>query len=232
MNASLHAKGLLATLRHVLGRVRRENEGASLVQFIVVLPVFVLVVMGLWAMFQTFSAHQTLCEAVQEASRYLQVEGPLLDENLYPYPAGWETLAIGIVNQELKSNAAIQVGPIAAGDLDISPDDPRTSPQDSQDVSAENVPNNWFFIRASTVITNPLAIFVPGTGPGGGLKLTCKGTGFFEGPPIAPTKQVEGQKCDPPQGFCTRIPPGPTWTPTACPDDDRQCGCAVCNPRG
>lgn len=234
--------GMIETLRAalhrprlVVRRARRDESGAALVQFIVVLPVFVLIVIGLWAMFQVFSAQQTLCEAVWESSRYLQVEGPRLPDDKYPYPDGWEALALGIINTELKSNANIPVGPLLPDDIVISPDQKPTSPQDSQAVVADNVPNNWFFVKASTVISNPLAILVPGTAPGGGLKLTCKGTAFYEGPPVGPTNQNDnpgGEDCKEPARFCTQVsPPGsPTLTPTTCPPGEQNC-CPVCRPR-
>ncbi len=218
----------LKGLSRAATRWRADVAGASLVQFIVVLPVFVLVVVGLWSMFQVYSAQQTLCEAVWESSRYLQVEGPLLDPDIYPYPHGWERMAVGIINTELRSNAAIEIGPLTEGDVSITPPDARQAPQNTIDVTAENVNNSWFFVQAKTVITNPLAIFVPGTAPGGGLNLTCKGTGFYEGPPLAPTKEQGGiRPCPPPNERCTRPPPGPTVTPTECADPP--C-CPVCRP--
>jgi hypothetical protein len=213
------------------GRWRRDESGASLVQFIVVLPVLALVVVGLWSLFQVYGAQQTLCEAVWESSRYLQVEGPVLDPVVYPYPTGWEQLALGIINTELKSNAVMKVGPLTQDQVVISPNTARMSPQEMSEVRPENVSNNWFFVRASTTISNPLAIFVPGAGPGGALKLTCKGTGFFEGPPIGPTSGPgrPDRKCPLPAKICTPIKPGPPPpTPTACPPGD-PC-CPVCRP--
>jgi hypothetical protein len=182
----------------------------------------VLVVVGLWAMFQVYSAQQTLCEAVWQSTRYLQVEGPWLDPDIYPYPDGWKPLAVNIINTELKSNAAIEIDPVDVGDVTITPPDARQAPQDTVDVSADNVANSWFFVQARTVITNPLAIFVPGTAPGGGLNLACKGTAFYEEPPLGPTNEVGGN-CPPPDVECTVAPPGPTWTPTPCPKGDPCC---------
>jgi hypothetical protein len=220
-----------ARLGALAGRARRDEGGAALVQFIAVLPVFVLIVVGLWSMYQVFSAQQTLCDAVWESSRYLQVEGPRLDENIYPYPAGWEQLAIGIINTELKSNAAIEIAPMLPGDVHISPDQKPVSPQESLEVTADNVLNNWFFVQARTHITNPLAIFVPGTGPGGTLNLTCKTTAFYEGPPVGPTDEKPGQDCRQPNEECTPFadpPGGPTFTATDCPRGERCC--PVCRP--
>jgi hypothetical protein len=221
-----------ARLRQLLWRARHDTTGAALVQFVVVLPVFVLIVVGLWSMYQVFSAQQTLCDAVWESSRYLQVEGPLLDDNIYAYPDGWQKLALGIINTELKSNASINLGPLIDGDVLISPPQKPHSPQDSEDVLPENVQNNWFFVKATTVITNPLAVFVPGTAPGGGLRLTCKGTAFFEGPPTSPTVQGGGGKppdCRPPNQQCTAVsPPGGPTSTQDCPPGERCC--AVCRP--
>jgi len=212
-------------LRCLAGRWRRDEAGASLVQFIVVLPVLALVVIGLWSLYQVYSAQQILCESVWESSRYLQVEGPILDPVLYPYPGGWEQLALGIINTELKSSAAIKVPPVTIDQVEITPNTARMSPQEMSEVRWENVPNNWFFVRASTTISNPLAVFVEGAGPGGAVKLTCRGTGFFEGPPIGPTGGPgrPDRKCPLPAMICTQAPPGEPPTPTPCPPGELCC---------
>lgn len=234
MNTRMDRLGRAGGPRLAWRRWRRDESGAALVQFVVVLPVFVLVVVGLWAIFQVYSAHQTLCEAVWEASRYLQVEGPYFGEAIL-YPNGWEQEALEIINTELKSNAAINIAPVVIDNVDIKPDAQPKAPEDTTEVSADTVPNSWFFVKASTTITNPLALFVPGTGPGGALNLTCKGTAFWEGAPLGPTNPQEGGGgCpDVPRGqWCTRVPPGqPTPEPTECPPGYPYCGCPVCRPR-
>ena len=53
-----------------------------MVQFIAILPVLILVTIGMWSLFQVYSAQQTLCEGTWQAARYLQVEGPYFDEDV------------------------------------------------------------------------------------------------------------------------------------------------------
>jgi hypothetical protein len=208
----------------------RDVQGAALVQFLTVLPVLVLVIIGIWALYGAYSAQQTLCEATWQATRYLTVEGPQLKDQDYPYPAAWAQIATDIINTELKSSMTIPIKPIDVSQVEISPNTKPNSPQDMPEVRADNVPNNWFFVKASTTITNPLAVFVPGQGPDGTLALSCKRTGYFEGQPLSPTQgPAKGRK--PPCKKCP-IPkkctpgPQPTVDPNSTPED---CPCP-CRP--
>jgi len=219
-------------LRLLFARWRDDRRGATLVQFIAVLPVFALIIIGMWSLFIAYSAQQTLCEAVWAASRYLQVEGPRMPEDQYPYPTGWEDVATTIINSELKSNVVSSMYPIDRADVKVFPPNARMSPQDMSEVSPENVPNNWFFVRATRPITNPLGMFFPGKGEDGSLKIACQGGGFFEGPPIGPSpgppKAPRGPCPQPRQ--CTVGPPGPTPTDCIGPNCPTPDPCPVCVP--
>lgn len=202
-------------------RWRADLRGATLVQFAAVLPVFVLVVIGLWSLFIVYSAQQSLCEAVWEASRYLQVEGPVFEDSVL-YPQDWQDIALHIVNEELASNRVTKLGPLLPDDLEISPQSQRRSPQDMSEVTWDEVTNNWFFISAQAAITNPLGALVSGAGENNQLVIRCKGLGFFEGPPIGPTPGPQSAnrpvKCPPVPPICTVGPPPLTPEPTLeCP---------------
>jgi hypothetical protein len=207
-----------------------DLRGATLVQFTVVLPVFVLVSIGLWALFTVYSAQQTLCEAVWQASRYLQVEGPEFEPEVYPYPDAWETIAAEIIQTELYSNAMTK---IELDGVEITPPQQRRQEKEMDEVTWENVTQDWFFVHATATISNPLAVFVEGAADGNRLLLQCKGTGFFESPPIGPTPGggsggSRPPNCPPKPPICTPGPE-PTFcagcTPTPVPT------CPPCRPR-
>jgi hypothetical protein len=201
-----------------------DRRGAALVQFVVVLPILILVVMGLFSVFTAYSARYTLCESVWEATRYLQVEGPQFDPTVITYPAGWEDIATTIINNELASNRMSDLR-VERSAVVVTPPQQRLSPKEMSEVRAENVDNNWFFIKATAYITNPLGVLIEGVGEGGKLAVTCKGTGFFEGPPIGPTPGPgsEGQRHDcPPQRMCTAGPP-PTECAACTPTPEPTC---------
>ncbi len=223
---------LLATLR----RLRQDRAGASLVQFVVILPVFVFIVYSAWAVFSVMIAHQTLCDAAYEAARYLQVEGPLLPEESI-YPDDWVVIADKIAYDEVASNKSLARAWRDGGrEVVIWPPEIRDSPEEPGVVDADYVRNNSLFqVRVTGTISNPLWVFFPGDEvPEGededtvpGLKLTCQSTGFFEGPPFKATDDhsAAGTVCPPGLPRCTGgpratdcIPPGscPTETP-GCP---------------
>ena len=213
-----------------LRRWREDRSGATLVQFIVVLPVFVVVVIGSYAMFRVMAARDTLCEATWEAARYLQIEGPHFpkDDPAFDYPTGWEQIATQIMNQELASRTLIGLYPIDTNNVDLWPDLPRSSPEDTLSVSREELDNNLFELQVTKSITNPLGMFfdMPNDEPGM-IKLTCRTGGFYEGPPIEPTLIQRGPQnpvgCgQPPPNRCPSCPGcTPTTvgrnTPTVCP---------------
>lgn len=218
--AALRRRAVAMTLFH---RWRADRSGATLVQFIVVLPVFVVVIMGLYAVFTVMSSRDMLCQAAWEASRYLQVEGPHFPdgEPAYAYPDGWEAIAREIVNQELTSRTYASLYPVDK--VDISPDIHRSSPKDSLSVTAAEVDNGRFEVQVSKAITNPMGIML-GIDPGlEKINLTCRVGGFYEGPPVGPTDTGRGPTgCDPPRLVCEPNR-GETSTPTPRRDETRVC---------
>jgi len=231
-------RGRAAALVGLARRWQADLRGGSLVQFVAILPVLVLVVIGMWALFTVYSAQQTLCEAVYEASRYLQVEGPQFNQQggdpagYSSYPDEWELLATEIINEELRSNTMTRLGPITPDDVEITPPQMRRDAKEMDEITWENVEMDWFFIHAQATITNPLALWVDGRGEGNSLLIQCKGTGFFESPPIGPSPGPgQGGKpinCPPRPPICTPGPKPtdcPVCTPTPVPT------CLPCRPR-
>ena len=102
-------------VRATLAAWARDLRGATVVQFAVVLPVLVLLFFGTWSLYTVYSAHQTLCEATWEASRYLQVESPMFpspDDDTtgeFCYTSGWENIAAQIINTSLVNNRLVSM---------------------------------------------------------------------------------------------------------------------------
>lgn len=222
-----------------LRRLRQDRAGASLVQFVAILPLFVFVVYSAWAVFSVVIAHQTLCDAAYESARYLQVEGPLLPEESI-YPDDWVAIADKIAYDEVASNASLARAWREGGrEIVIWPNELRDSPEEPGMVDADYVRDQSLFqVRVSGTISNPLWIFFPGDeAPDDdeaavpGLKLTCQSTGFFEGPPFKATEDPSGAStiC-PPVGRCTSGPPATECIPPgSCPT--RTPGCPPCEER-
>jgi hypothetical protein len=200
------------------------------VQFIAVLPVFVLVVIGLWAVFSVYSARDAICDATREAARYLQVEGPLFEEDVFVYPDDWEAEAVKIVDSELRKERLRSLVPVLRDEVMIFPEAKPMAPKDMKEVLVENVPQHWFFVRVTKQITNPLAVFLPEGDPDGPrMTLSCQAAAYFEGPPIGPTGISPPQPpnqcndilppCDPggPPPTSTPCPTGQSCPPTPCP---------------
>jgi hypothetical protein len=93
------------------------------------------------------------------------------------------------------------------------------------EVSVDEVRNNWFFVRVTKAVTNPIAIFMPVDESEGGepgalrqtLTLSCQSAGFYEGNPIGPSPGApSGPRVPcPPAEPCPPGPPPPTSTPCA-----------------
>lgn len=208
-------------------RWQDDRRGAALVQFVVVLPVFVLVAWGMYGLFTVMASRDTLCESAWEAARYLQVEAPHFptDDLSYDYPEGWKRVAVEIMNEELLSRTHTNLYPIDPVDVDIQPPWKPRSPEDTMQVSRDEVINNRFEIKVSKTITNPLGTML-GVDPGlSKINLTCRSSGFFEGPPLEPTNSQRNQgknRCEEPRDRCGPCPGcTPTVvgenTPTVCP---------------
>lgn len=211
-------------------RWRADVAGAAAVQFIVVLPIFIVVVFGLYGLFSVMSSRDILCESTYEAARYLQVEGPQFpDDPYYAFPDGWQREATDIINQELASRTLTDLYPVQLADVVIGSDAGKPdSPEDPVELASDwqnLVPRSMFWIKVTKSIANPLGMML-GTDPGlGQIKLTCTSTGFWEGPPIGPTNPADAgpgrcpepvNRCDPCPG-CTATVVGRN-TPTICPD--------------
>jgi hypothetical protein len=231
--------------RAQLRRWWRDRRGAALVQFMVVLPAMVFLVLSLVSLFGVMAVRDTLCEATHQAGRYLQVEGPHFDADdpSFQYPLGWERIAWQIIDQELASRTLTNLRLEAGKDVvDIWPDDPRRSPKDTIELQDDPqiVNQALFYVKATKVITIPYGGWLklpspdaPDTElPAGQMRLSCRTGAYYEGPPIEPTRQSRGPKpvdeCDEPRNMCQ---PCPGCTNTPSPGDGTPTVCPICRPR-
>lgn len=231
--------------RTQLRRWWRDRRGAALVQFMVVLPAMVFLVLSLVSLFGVMAVRDTLCEATHQAGRYLQVEGPHFDADdpAFQYPVGWERIAWQIIDQELASRTLTNLRLETGKDVvDIWPDAPRRSPKDTIELQDDPqiVNQALFYVKATKVITIPYGGWLklpspdaPDTElPAGQMRLSCRTGAYYEGPPIEPTRQSRGPKpvddCDEPRQMCQ---PCPGCTNTPVPGDGTPTVCPICRPR-
>jgi len=232
--ATRPAARFAAAVRSLAGRWRDDKQGATAVQFIVVLPVFVLVIMGLYSVFVVLSARETMCEAAYEAARYLQIEAPHFpadDPEYTDYPDDWQRIAIEIVNQELASRTHTNLYPVGPGEVELFPLQKPRSPEDTLQVSAAEVDNNRFTVKVRKAISNPMGVMLGSDEGLGVINLSCTASGFYEGPPVAPTRPGQdrgGRGCD--EGALPDCPPNPGFTDTPEPGAGTPTVCPICEP--
>jgi hypothetical protein len=81
----------------------RGQRGSTLIQFVLVLPLFLILIFGSFAVWKVVSAKQTLASGTYQAARYLSVEGRYLG-----YPGEWEYAAQVIIARELENNSLLR----------------------------------------------------------------------------------------------------------------------------
>lgn len=87
------------------GSLSKDEQGNTIIQFVLVLPIFILVVFGSYEIWKLVHLKQSLEAATIQATRYLSVEGPFF---LDDYPEGWRQRAWRIVAGELENESLIE----------------------------------------------------------------------------------------------------------------------------
>jgi Flp pilus assembly protein TadG len=82
---------------HRLRRFLREREGTAAIEFVLLMPLLLLVIIGGMYLWSLASLHNTLNTAAYRAARYLSVEGPYLEEW-----ADAQRLARGMIGREIE----------------------------------------------------------------------------------------------------------------------------------
>ena len=235
---------LLRKVRGLAGRWQADRSGASLVQFVAVLPAFVVIEYGTYTVWSVMNSRDRLCNAAWQAARYLQVEGPRFPEESR-YPEDWAAVALDFLKEEAAGSELLASQTLDLDNVLIWPpagNGPHGEPQppaSSEDSTADAVNDAQFAVRFTVDMPHPFPRFWAGkpdeteveTEARAHLTLTCQRFAYVEVPPFKATAAARGRDCprcndDPPE-----CPPGPT--PTPCPDpDDPVCRCLCpCVPR-
>jgi hypothetical protein len=86
------------------------QRGGALIEFVLVLPLFIILVFGSFAVWKVVSAKQSLASGTYQAARYLSVEGRFLDyaPDLDDDPDDWQDAARVIIVRELENNSLLR----------------------------------------------------------------------------------------------------------------------------
>lgn len=88
-----------------LGSLHRDERGDTIIQFVLVLPIFIILVFGSHEIWKLVHLKLSLEAATIQATRYLSIEGPFfLDE----YPEGWRQRAYVIIARERANELLLQ----------------------------------------------------------------------------------------------------------------------------
>jgi hypothetical protein len=173
-----------------------DQKGSTLIQFVLVLPLFLVLIFGSFAVWKVVSAKQSLISGTYQAARYLSVDGRYLD-----YPGDWEYAAWVIIARELENNGLLR--PLPQPIISFEPPfRPRCPKADAVNDPLPNLEDALFTIRAE--ITLPWPLRIPFVDPET-ITLVEKRTSYIECEPIfrpAPTPTPT---------------PTPTLTPTPTP---------------
>lgn len=82
----------------------RDKRGSTVVQFVLVLPVFIILVFGSYEIWKLVHLKQTLEAATIQATRFLSIEGRYLER----FPDDWQWHAWNIISDELGNEPLLQ----------------------------------------------------------------------------------------------------------------------------
>lgn len=149
-------------LKHVRRFITSER-GDTIVQFVFVLPIFLILVFGSYEVWKVVHLKQALEGATIQAARYLSVEGPYLMKEPPGYPLNWQQRAWEIIYTELSNEPLLQ-GAFDPNQLQVAIDAPFGRPQcpgqeSSRPSEAERRARRaQFAIRSRIPVQSPLRI--------------------------------------------------------------------------
>jgi hypothetical protein len=134
----------------VFARLRRDNKGASVVTYALILPLFIVLVFGILEIWRVMAVRQSLHLGVYQSARGLSSAG----RQWLPSSAGrWEANATGwahaVIDRELKRNTLLPQGYTLRVQVEIEPE-----------ARADLTKLGWFFtvraeLTASGLVTLP-----------------------------------------------------------------------------
>lgn len=165
-----------------------DQWGSTLIEFVLVLPIFLILVFGSFVVWKIVSAKQSLASGTYQAARYLSVEGGDLDyaPDLDDDPDDWQDAARVIIVRELENNSLLR--PLPQHVITIEPSSRPKCPEQrcTEDrYAVDCLLDALFTVRAEITLPQPVRIPFLGSET---ITLEEKRTSYIEcGPILRPT---------------------------------------------
>ena len=165
-----------------------DQRGSPLIEFVLVLPLFLILVFGSFAVWKIVSAKQSLASGTYQAARYLSVEGRYLDyaPDLDDDPDDWQDAARIIITSELENNSLLRPlpQPVITIEPPSRPECPRQRCMEDR-YAVDCLLDALFTVRAEITLPQPVRIPFLGSET---ITLEEKRTSYIEcGPILGPT---------------------------------------------
>jgi len=185
-----------------------DQRGTVLIQFVLVLPLLLILILGSFAVWKVVSAKQSLASGTYQAARYLSVAGKYLNyaPDADDDPDDWQDAARIIIASELENNSLLRPLPQPSVSFD-RPSRPRCPNEDAINDPMPHLEDALFTIWAG--VTLPWPVHIPFLDPET-ITLVEKHTSYIECEPIF---------ASPPTPTVTAAPT-PTSTPTPTPSPE------------
>ena len=136
-----------------------DQRGSPLIEFVLVLPLFLILIFGSFVVWKIVSAKQSLASGTYQAARYLSVEGRYLDyaPDLDDDPDDWQDAARVIIVRELGNNSLLR--PLPQPVVTIEPPvRPQCPPDDAVRTPMPHLKRALFTVRAKITLPWPVRI--------------------------------------------------------------------------
>lgn len=146
----------------------RDDRGDAIVQFVLVLPIFIILMLGSYEVWKMVHFKQSLEAATIEATRYLSLEGLYLATESPGYPLSWQQRAWNIVYQELENEPLLK-DELSPEQLSVSVDAPYGRPDCPgseswrTSLAVDRAEHAQFRVSSSLQISSPVRIPLVGT---------------------------------------------------------------------
>lgn len=165
-----------------LQRLWQDRRGTTVIQFVLVLPIFLLLLIGSYELWRLVAVKQRLEAATVQATRYLMVEGRFLipphRSDAFPYE--WENLAREIIVDQLAKESL--VGSALANAVVVRVETPThfapVCPGGAFDNPMGHLRNAQFSVTAALPI--PMPLHIPFLGLAEGIVLRETHTAYVE----------------------------------------------------
>jgi hypothetical protein len=168
-------------LRLGLGPLRMDQRGATLVTYVLVLPLLILLIFGSFAVWRIMAIRQTLFLGTYKAAWELSWQGRDLGLDNQEEKEKWVEIAYDIIEAEVKGNHLVDIPPDDLPDyLDVTVTHPieLACPRDPDD--SRPIDDILFTVEAT--LTLPTPIRIPFLDPINLLTLTEQHTSYVECP--------------------------------------------------